>query len=484
MSARAAVAAFAQRGARRGSAVTLLVCSGLLTVLLLLVGAWLAPGQREHDLLLVQQGVRGLDPSRWSTLALADVLALWVLAGVGFVIAPALVAATVGQERRAGTLDQLRTTPLSPVGLALGFVLGGPTKLYLLCAGPLGLHVVASLLGVVPLATLPASLVLLALGTVTSCLLALAAALATRQEAGGLQALVLAAGLGALFLTAGAMAAGMPTAKWAGIHPAGALSGLMAGAPSLWQRMVLDYEPATEHLAVLGVVPLVAVLQGSILAVVLLRAAARKLRAPGLPLLSKAQALTLFALVAASLVLPAYLGPRRAYDEMTAVPFGFLAMPLVVVLGGLCAPSAESWARALRAGARSRWHGDDAAPHLTMWLMVAGWLALVCLPVAPTLRLPKENDALALGWALVVAATLPIYVHFGATRFSTVGARTGFGVAVAVHLVCQTIAFCMVADGAHGDVATLFVAACACAGVAAPTWVALSQRALARRTRA
>jgi hypothetical protein len=353
-----------------------------------------------------------------------------------------------------------------------------------LCAGPLAVLVVASLTGAVPLATLPASLVLLALGTVTSCVVALAAALATRQEAGGMQAVALAAGLGGLFLATGAMATGMPTAKWAGLHPAGALSALMGGVPSLWQRMALDREPSTAHLLVLSVVPLVAVLQAGILGVVLLRASARKLRAPSLPLLSKAQALGLFALVAASLVVPTYLEPRRPYDEMTAVPFGFLAVPLVLVLGALSAPSAESWARALRAGARPRWHADDAAPHLTMWLMILGWLALVFVPVAPKLGLPHGNDALALGWALVAAATLPIYVHFGATRFVSAGARTGFGVAVAVHLVCQTFAFCVVADGAHGDVATLFVGLCAFAGVAVPTWVALAQRALARRTRA
>jgi len=171
MSVRAAVAAFAHRSVRRRDVVTSLGISGVVTLALLFVASEMA---RLHNLSIADQPFNSVT---WSTLGVADLMALAVLLAVGFVVAPATVAAAVTQERRAGTLDQLRTTPLSPVGVALGFVIGVPARMYLFCAGPLVVHVLATLAGVQPLTTLPGSLVLMALGTVLSCLLALVSAL-------------------------------------------------------------------------------------------------------------------------------------------------------------------------------------------------------------------------------------------------------------------------------------------------------------------
>ena len=112
-------------------------------------------------------------------------LALWTLGLAGFVLAPALVAAAVANERRVGTLDQLRTTPLSPLALAAGMIVGVPARLYLLCAGPLALHVIACVAGPLPLSTLVASLAVLGGGHAASCALGLCVALAPRQESGG-----------------------------------------------------------------------------------------------------------------------------------------------------------------------------------------------------------------------------------------------------------------------------------------------------------
>jgi hypothetical protein len=134
-------------------------------------------------------------------LGLADLLAVALLALGLFVIAPAAVASAVAAERRSGTLDQLRTTPLSPLGLATGIVVGAPAKLYLLCAGPLALHVVAGLSGAIPVESLVASLCVLACGGLASALFGLAVALAPRQETGGaLSALAVAGALGTLGL--------------------------------------------------------------------------------------------------------------------------------------------------------------------------------------------------------------------------------------------------------------------------------------------
>src|SRR5688572_2037603 len=134
MSVHAAISAFALRGSRRGEAWKWLAYSGGLTALFLLCAHWICSGIEEVP----------VEQLPWSVMGLADVFAVWALGVMAFVIAPALVTATVAEERRQGTLDQLRTTPLSPLALLGGLVIGAPARLYLLCAGPLALHGVAT----------------------------------------------------------------------------------------------------------------------------------------------------------------------------------------------------------------------------------------------------------------------------------------------------------------------------------------------------
>jgi len=292
MSVRVAISAFAHRGTRRGAAASFLVYSAVLTAALVLLAAWIAPEARFSDLEQMRMWAQmkppyqtTLDPSLWTTLALSDVFALLALALAGFVLAPAMVAATVANERRQGTLDQLRTTPLSPLAHAAGMIVGVPARLYLLCVGPLALHVVASLAGAQPFTTLVGSLAVLAAGTAASCALGLCVALAPRQEAGGtFAALGVAALLGIFAFTTAAFACDRHMVAWSFLHPAGALDAVMLGQHGLWHRMVVGpfgghYESEGYRMA-LPLVPLASVVASLVFGAILLGGACRKLASP------------------------------------------------------------------------------------------------------------------------------------------------------------------------------------------------------------
>ncbi|HWE26805.1 MAG TPA: hypothetical protein VHB97_02335, partial [Polyangia bacterium] len=207
MSLTTAVTAFSQRGARRGQVLGFLVYSAILTTALLSLAAWMAPVFAADDLERLTLFHTPIPQPAWSTLGLANVFCGLILALAGFVVAPAMVATAVAQERRVGTLDQLRTTPLSPLQLSIGFIVGVPARLYLLCAGPLAVVVVAAVSGPEPLSLLAGTLGLIAVGTATSCALGLCFALAPRQESGGaMVALGVAAVLAMLAVTTASMA--------------------------------------------------------------------------------------------------------------------------------------------------------------------------------------------------------------------------------------------------------------------------------------
>src|SRR5688572_24300556 len=143
--------AFSSR-ATRGRRLVLVAYSGLVVLAILVVAALIAAQAEE-------QGVRV------STLALADMIAMMMLGAALFVLAPAMVAAQVAEERRSGTLDLLRTAPVSARALTAGFLAGAPGPVYLLCVAPLGLHVAAGLLGAYPASVLPLSLLVVVAGS-------------------------------------------------------------------------------------------------------------------------------------------------------------------------------------------------------------------------------------------------------------------------------------------------------------------------------
>ena len=116
-----------------------------------------------------------------------------------------------------------------------------------------------------------------------------------------------------------------------------------------------------------------------------------------------------------------------------------------------------------------------------MWLMAAA-LGLLCAallggPVSGSL---DERFALAFPWLAAVALSLPLYVHFGLTRFTAPAARFGYGAAVAGYLLCQAVAIGLSADS-HGATELWFVQLAGAAAVAVPSLVLLAQRRLRRR---
>ncbi len=496
MSVRVAISAFAQRGARRGQAASFLVYSGVMTAALVLLAAWIAPEARLADVESLRAWAQmnppyhpDLDPSLWTTLALGDIFALVALGLGGFVLAPAMVAASVANERRAGTLDQLRTPPLSPLALAVGTVVGVPARLYLLCAGPLALHVVASLAGPAPLSTLISSLAVLAAGTAASCALARGVALAPRQESGGtFAALGVAALLGLAGFVTSLFAADHHLVAWSFLHPAGALDAVMLAPHGLWRRMVVGpwgghFDSAGYRLA-LPLVPVASVAASLTFGAMLLRAACRKLGAPQLPLFGKRQAVALFAFAAAAVVGPMAASDRLGdFDANAAYGVSALLLPALVVVGLFATPTFEAWALTVRAGARLRWSSDDAPAHRAVWLMQALWAAAVLVLLGHhRLHAFASDEPLALGWTALLALTLPVYFLFASTRYATVAARWAFGVAVAAHVITQMIAVGIVRGGEARGFAATYVTLAGIAAVSVPAWTAWRQHVLKLRT--
>lgn len=496
MSVRGAISAFAHRGARRGQAASFLVYSGVLTAALLLLAAWIAPEMRLADLESIRMWAQmkppyqtGLDPSLWTTLALGDVLALCALALAGFVLAPAMVAAAVANERRAGTLDQLRTTPLSPLALAAGTIVGVPARLYLLCAGPLALHVVAAMAGALPFGTLVASLAVLAAGTAASCTLGLGVALAPRQESGGtFAALGVAALLGFFAFLTSVFACDRHLVAWSYLHPAGALDAVMLSPHGLWRRMVVgpwggQFDSAGYRLA-LPLVPLASVAASLVFGAILLRAACRKLAQPERPLFGKRQAVALFAFVAATVVGPLVLSDHLGdFDSNAAYGFSALLLPAMVVVGLFATPTFEAWALTIRGGKPVGWTSDDASAHRAVWLMQALWaLALLALLGDHRMHGFGNDEPIAIAWTALLALTLPVYFLFASTRYATVAARWAFGVAVAAHVVAQLVAIAIVRGGEARGFAGTYVSLAGLAAVAVPAWTAWRQHVLKVRT--
>jgi hypothetical protein len=333
----------------------------------------------------------------------------------------------------------------------------------------------------------------IAVGTAAACVIGLCVALAPRQESGGtFAALGVAAVLGVSGFIAGAFATDRHMVAWSYLHPAGALDAVMLSAPGLWRRMVVGpwgsvFESA-RYTGALGLVPFASVAASLVFGIVLLRAACRKLESPQLPLFSKPQAVTLFALAAGAVVLPVSLA-RASMDFDAPVAYGFslVMLPFLTVVGLFSTPTFESWAmaarRGLKSGQRLGWSADDAPAHRAVWLMEGLWAAFMFVMVSQHwMHSMSGDETLALVWTAGLAATLPIYFLFASTRYSTVAARWAFGVAVAAHLLAQVIAVAIVRGHEVRGFAGTFVTLAAMAGVGVPAWTAWRQRVLRLRT--
>jgi hypothetical protein len=489
MSMRQSISAFHHRAVRRRHAWELLAYSGGVVFLLLLLSAWICAQGRAAPPVTWYPGVH-VPPIPWNELALADIFGVSLMAIALFILAPATVAATVAGERRTGTLDQLRTTPLDPLSLVAGLIVGAPSRFYLLCAGPLALHLVAGLTGVIPVETLLASTVTLALGGAACMLLALTFALAPRQDTGGA---FVALGVAVVLGLGGFVTLGLVTdrsaARWAFMHPMGALSASYLSFDGLWRHLVtgwwsFDKFQESSYTGALAVVPVAGVLLCVVGGAILARAACRKIAAPHLPLFGKLQAVGLFALVAASLILPIERSiPSASSAGLVPLIFGLLLLPVVAMIGLFATPAFESWALALRRHHRAGAWTDGGAPHVAVWSMLAVFVALL-LARAGTLGFPhlmRDHHVVSFAWGCLVAATLPIYMLFATTRYMTAGARWAFGLAIGAHLLFQSIGIGMLTDNYLSSTETMVIEMAAMTGVLVPLWVLMRQRALRRR---
>jgi hypothetical protein len=487
MTVGASISAFAFRGARGRPIAEKLAYAAGIAVLILLLSAWIVSAETDRPPYVH-------DDIPWSILGLADVFAVWLLGLGAFVIGPAVVAATVAGERRAGTLDQLRTTPLTPLQLAAGMFVGAPARLYLLLLGPLAIHVAAGITGAISLEALLQTILALALGGLTSAVIGLCVALAPKQEGGGaFVALGVAALLGAAATTASSMACDPTSVRWAFLHPAGAMQAAMLQHDGLWRRLFVSswrierFSDGGFSLW-LSLAPVLSVVMSLAVGGLLLRAACRRLAAPHRPLLSKPQAVLLFSLAAAGIILPIPVESHPYSSEYTLIAFvcGLFLLPVAATLTTLATPTFEVWALSLRNLKRPRWWQDDAAPHVAFVLMAAVYVAALAvkLPGFPSVMLHRELYAFA--WAMGLALTLPVYALFGSTRYPTGPARFAYAAAVFAHMIYQVIIIAVFATEhgmAFSSPAGVFVELGVLLSVAVPAWVLFRQHRLAEGMR-
>jgi hypothetical protein len=487
-----AINAFANRGVRRRQAFEFLLYSGALVVVLLLLSSWVVTNAESAPRQSYNYYYDNT-PIPWSVMGLADIFALILLGLGGLVIAPASVAATVASERRSGTLDQLRTTPLDPLSLVLGFVVGAPARFYLLCAGPLALHVVCGLTGVIPVGTMVASVVTLGVGTLACCMVGLALSLAPQHDTGGpFISLGVAGLLGFTGFIAAAMATERSASHWAFAHPAGALNAVMLAHNGLWRAISVGpwsiekfSEPSMS--GALALAPILSVMVSLAGGALLARASCRKLAQPHRPLFSKGQALALFALSAAMVILPLdttrHALTNRSVGYLPLV-FGIFLMPVAAVLSLLSTPDFKSWALSLRSRTKQGLFSDGAAPHAMVGAMLLIFLffCVVMLNGGGFPLMLRDRHVVALLWALYTAFTVAPFALFATTRYTTTATRTAYSVAVGAHLFYQMISIALCADSWHGGTERMMLQIGALLGLAVPAWVVFRQRVLRQKT--
>jgi hypothetical protein len=493
MTIRRSIRAFVQRTLGANHAGQLLLYSTGIVGLLLLLSSWICGVQRAEAELHPYLG----SPEIWDTLALADIFALMLL-GVGLlVVVPASIVSSVAGEQRSGTLEQLRTTPIRPLGLLLGLVLGAPARLYLLCAGPLLLHLVAGLLGGTPFHAMLMPVLVLGVGGLAFGLIGAAVGL-TQRGRGAMVTLGLAAISAITALWAAVLAQSTHMARWAFLHPWGAVHAQQLSESELYRHISMgSYRASVSFndpgfVDALGLVPLLALVLFGGVAVILARASCRRLATPQVPLLSKLQALILFTLAVAAIMLPNLTDLPTRWDEVAARALAcqILMLPWMAVLTAFATPSHDLWAINLRRMRRSGPFSDEAPPYVLSLAMIGVFLllSLSCFANASGFfNRFCERMLVANLLGLGLMATVPIYVHFGATRFVSHRPRTAYVFGIIAHLGVQVAAAVLIAAGAltsstDGAFEVMFLKLALALGVAVPAWVIWRQRVLRART--
>jgi hypothetical protein len=473
-----AVSAFVSRYLPRSAVPRLLAYSAALVAVLLLL-PWL--------------GTSPAVPPFRVRLAVSDIIAMHLI-GLGLlVVAPAQIAAQIALERRGGTLEQLRTTPVPPIGLVVGLMVGPPARLLVVLVGPFALHVLVSVLGIVPLSVLAGSTVVLVAGAIGAATIGLCAALAPRQDGGsGLLALgVAGALLFSAFVASVLVMEGGGSVSWGILHPVGALQALYLGFNGPWRNdMIGAYRlerfllPAVQSSMALA--PLVSAAAATLGSVLLLRAACRRIARPLAPFLSKPLALALFGLTLMLTLTGDLLSSNHTDLDPLLFSMHGLLMPVAALFGLMATPSPEQWSFRQRTRARVRWFADDAAPHVTMWLMALLTNA-ACLLLWHSLGSGNHPDRfmmtlfVGLDWPWV---TLPIYVLFASTRYTSTAARIAFAVAIGCFLLVRgSLLAVLLASGGPPGEAVLFMRVSSFMAYAVPAWVFYRQYALNKRLR-
>jgi hypothetical protein len=474
---RAAVAAFAERSVRRRQAIELVAYSGGVTALVLLLSNWIVNTALSAPHSAYDYG----PPIPWDTLALADVLSLMVLSIALIVVAPSVIAAHIGGERRAGTLDQLRTTPVSPLGLLAGFLVGPAIRIYLLCVGPLALHTVAMLAGRVPPTAFVESIVVLFCGTLFAATFGAALAMAPRRDSGGaLLAVGTAALLGIWGFIAFLMSLNHNSSPWSFSHPMGALSSTMISFDGLWRRMTVSQWQLEHWNPGDTFAPLASTAWSLATAALLAHASVRRLGSPDRPTLGKLHAVALFTMFALAVIIPGWTDNHFSTSDSVAaiMVFGLVLIVPLVPIGLLSTPSVEMWSlgRRTKVGA---FH-DAAGPRGAMWLMLAIF-AVLAIARVDSLRHIDGRQLAALGLTGWLAVTLPLYLLFAAVRYQTAGARAAFLVGMGAHAVLQIVTVGMTLSHYTTDVERLVRNIGLFAAVAVPMFVAWRLRVFARR---
>jgi hypothetical protein len=151
---------------------------------------------------------------------------------------------------------------------------------------------------------------------------------------------------------------------------------------------------------------------------------------------------------------------------------------MALLLAALATPSFELWALTLRKRSRPHASADGSAPHVLLWAMQLAWLGLLLLLdgalVRNTLALVSWP---ALAWLALVAASLPLYVHFGLVRYAGPAARSVFVLALGAHLTLQLIAIACLVHHTGKPLVSL----CVLPGLVVPAWTAWRLWELRRR---
>lgn len=427
------------------------------------------------------------DPQAWTWGGLVDVMALGAL-GLGLlVVVPALVTVAVAGERKQGTLEQLRTAPLSPLALVMGFVVGTPARVYLWLSVPLVLHVGYGFVGGISLWAALTSLLPLVIGSFALSLLGVLFALGSRRPSGGaLPGLVMAGSVGALGLFGLAIVHNVerqPMA-WSFLHPAAATQAVLLGEESVWRHLFVRYWRlerlwAPEMTSVMYMQGFLSTVFFGALALLLLRATTRRLQRPHLPVLGKPMALGLFALVAIGVIAPVlqFDYPYRGYDVARyALGYGFVLLPLVALLLVLVTPSRELWTAGLgrRLGLFADARGSMSVAVGT--IVTFGGMVLVQHHGFDFYR--RMHESIAVVWGLALVLTLPVLWQYHITRKERGG---GYLFLLGAYLLIEVIgiALCGMGDGTRPDshpIATVFTRAAAAIAIGLPIVVGLLQR--------